>query len=309
MRIVDSTVTPAMCGETITLGSAKSGFSAGLGSRSKTSSPAPRSFPPTSASCSAASSTTDSAGVVHACECSSYYHGWNVRCWYENKTCNVVYAGGSAPNSGSNGEGNTIIASTNAGSTWTDISNNSCNTCNSGVHVDAHAIAFAPAGASGAATKVYVGTDGGAWNNSTPESPTSSQAWNNLNPTLALTQFYAGLSNNPAGWQFRTFGGAQDNGMQVFGQQSVTSLPLSWDDTLACGDGGVDDRSGLRDLLRLDRHRVARAPGYRRPPRRGRSEDACSPSASPAHCAGYDGAWRESRMLVGDMPLIIVDAR
>jgi hypothetical protein len=169
----------------------------------------------------------------------------NDQCFYDltitidPHNSNVVYAGGSAPGSGSNGEGNTIIASTNGGSTWTDISNNSCSTCNNGVHVDAHAIAFAPAGSAGAATKVYVGTDGGAWSNTTPESPTSSQSWADLNQTLALTQFYSGLSNNPAGWQFRTFGGSQDNGMQVFGQQSVPTLPLSWDDTLACGDGGV----------------------------------------------------------------------
>ncbi|MDE3136071.1 MAG: hypothetical protein KGL59_05830 [Acidobacteriota bacterium] len=169
----------------------------------------------------------------------------NDQCFYDltitidPHNSNVVYAGGSAPGSGSNGEGNTIIASTDGGSTWTDISSNSCSTCNSGVHVDAHAIAFAPAGSSGAATKVYVGTDGGSWNNATPESPTSTQVWVNLNQSLALTQIYPGVSNNPAGWQFRSFLGAQDNGMQVFGQQSVPTLPLSWDDTLACGDGGV----------------------------------------------------------------------
>ena len=147
---------------------------------------------------------------------------------------NVVYAGGAAP-----GNGATIIATTNGGTAWTDISNNACSNCNTGVHVDAHAIAFAPPGTSGAATKVYVGTDGGAWSNATPEAPTSTQIWTNLNQTLALTQFYSGLSNNPAGWQYRSFGGAQDNGMQLFGQNSVVSLPLSWDDTLSCGDGGV----------------------------------------------------------------------
>ncbi len=169
----------------------------------------------------------------------------NDQCFYDltitidPHNSNVVYAGGSAPGSGSNGEGNTIIASTNAGSTWTDISNNSCSTCNNGVHVDAHAIAFAPASASGASTKVYVGTDGGSWSNTTPESPSSSQVWADLNQTLALTQFYAGLSNNPAGWQYRTFGGAQDNGTQVFGQQIASINPLAWDDTLSCGDGGV----------------------------------------------------------------------
>jgi photosystem II stability/assembly factor-like uncharacterized protein len=144
----------------------------------------------------------------------------------------VIYAGGAAP-----GNGATIIASTNGGSTWTDVANNA--NSGPGVHVDTHAFAFAPPGTSGTATKLYVGTDGGAWSTANPETPTASQSWTNLNQTLALTQFYSGLSNNPAGWEYRTFGGAQDNGAQVFGQQAGTSNPLAWDDILVCGDGAV----------------------------------------------------------------------
>ncbi len=163
----------------------------------------------------------------------------------------VVYAGGSAPGSGSNGQGDTIIATSgasstkssgftiNAGTAWTDVAANSCSTCFTGVHVDTHAIAFAPPGTSGPASKVYVGTDGGVWSAPNPESISSTPSWSNLNQTLALTQFYPGMSNNPAGWEYRSFGGTQDNGSQVFGQQVGTSNPLAWDNTLACGDGGA----------------------------------------------------------------------
>ncbi len=151
-----------------------------------------------------------------------------------NGTSNVIYAGGAAPGS-TNGTGPnaTLIASTDGGGSWQDVSANDCNTCLTGLHVDLHAIAFTPATASN--DLLYVGTDGGAWVTTNPGSPSSSQSWTDLNQTLALTQFYAGISNDPAGWQYRTFGGAQDNGVQVYGQESGTA----WDNTLTCGDGAV----------------------------------------------------------------------
>ncbi len=164
----------------------------------------------------------------------------NNQCFYDipitidPRNQNVIYAGGAAPNSS---YGATVIASTNGGSTWTDISNNSCTNCFTGLHVDTHAFAFTPPGDSN--DMVYVGTDGGAWYNTTPESPTSTQVWTDLNSTLALTQVYPGVSNDPGGWTYRSFLGSQDNGTQVFGQQSVSTLPLSWDNTLSCGDGAV----------------------------------------------------------------------
>lgn len=45
----------------------------------------------------AGSTTKDSAGVVHACQCSTDYGRWSARCWYENSTCMMVNAGGGAP--------------------------------------------------------------------------------------------------------------------------------------------------------------------------------------------------------------------
>jgi len=150
---------------------------------------------------------------------------------------NVIYAGGSAPGSGASGEGNTLIASTDGGNSWTDVADNS--TALNGIHVDAHAIAFVPNGST-----VYVGTDGGVWSTANPESPSTSQGWNDLNATLGLTQIYTGMSNNPSGWQYRSFLGSQDNGTQVLAPDllavsNFSDSPLAWDDTLSCGDGGV----------------------------------------------------------------------
>ncbi len=164
----------------------------------------------------------------------------NNQCFYDipisidPRNQNVIYAGGSAPNSS---YGASIIASTDGGNTWTDVSNNSCSTCFTGPHVDTHAFAFTPTGDSN--DLVYVGNDGGAWSTTSPESPSTTQTWTNLNATLALTQVYPGVSNDPGGWTYRSFLGSQDNGTQVFGQQSVSALPLSWDNTLSCGDGAA----------------------------------------------------------------------
>ncbi len=133
----------------------------------------------------------------------------------------IVLAGGAAP-----GNGATLIESTDGGTTWSDVAQNSCANCFSGLHVDTHAIAFRPSDGA----LVYVGTDGGVW--SSPISTVVTPQWTNLNATLALSQFYPGMSMHPSGFQFRSFGGTQDNGMQRY-----TGV-LQWADTLTCGDGG-----------------------------------------------------------------------
>lgn len=132
----------------------------------------------------------------------------------------IVLAGGAAP-----GQGATLIESTDGGTSWTDVAQNNCNTCFTGLHVDTHAIAFRSDGA-----QVYVGTDGGVWKS--PISTVVTPQWTNLNATLALSQFYPGMAVHPSGYQFRSFGGTQDNGMQRF------SGTPAWADTLTCGDGG-----------------------------------------------------------------------
>ena len=64
MRSIDSTVTPAMCADTMVFGSLISGLSAGVGSLSNTSMPAPASLPLVSAACSAGSSIRPPRAVL-----------------------------------------------------------------------------------------------------------------------------------------------------------------------------------------------------------------------------------------------------
>ncbi|HEV2388078.1 MAG TPA: sialidase family protein [Candidatus Acidoferrales bacterium] len=150
----------------------------------------------------------------------------NDQCFYDltvavdPKNPNVVFAGGAAPNGTS---GATLVESIDGGATWNDVSNNA--NSNAGLHVDLHTIAFRPDGSA-----VFVGTDGGAWSAVSPANPPF--IFNNLNATLALTQFYPGMSLDPSGWQFLSVGGAQDNGTQTY------SGTPAWNDTLSCGDGG-----------------------------------------------------------------------
>jgi len=125
---------------------------------------------------------------------------------------NVIYAGGSA-----NFRGDVLIVSTDGGTTWspdlyagngactsTDPSGR-CVNANGQVHTDTHAIALSPDG-----KVLLVGTDGGVWS-TTNVGVSSNIIWNDLNASLALTQFYPGISILPGnpnnGW-----GGTQDNG-------------------------------------------------------------------------------------------------
>jgi hypothetical protein len=133
---------------------------------------------------------------------------------------NLVFAGGAALHA-------TLIRSTDGGSTWSEVSGN--RTSVNGLHVDVHALAFALPSSSLPNGALYAGNDGGVWSTADPTAGTI--AWNNLNSTLAITQFYPGLSAHPSNFAFRSFGGTQDNGTQRF------SGNLAWDNTGACGDG------------------------------------------------------------------------
>src|ERR1039458_2224456 len=106
------------------------------------------------------------------------------QCWFDNVMAvdpanpNIVLAGGYDP-----------FITLDGGSTWTDIFFD--NADYNGVHVDQHAIAYASDG-----SKVYLGDDGGVW--STTNVSTTLVNWDNLNNTLALTQFYPGLAIHPS---------------------------------------------------------------------------------------------------------------
>lgn len=115
-----------------------------------------------------------------------------------------------------------LYRSLDGGTTWADIRQGS----NQIIHVDMHALAFAPDG-----SVVYVGHDGGVVSSTNVTGPASSLIWNNLNQQLAVTEFYPGISFNPINPQNFLIAGSQDNGTQVY------SGSLTWNN-VACGDGG-----------------------------------------------------------------------
>jgi uncharacterized protein (TIGR03437 family) len=132
---------------------------------------------------------------------------------------NAVFVGGNTDVVGGIASGTAVIwRSLDGGSTWDIVSNG----YSGAVHVDQKAFAFSSDGAT-----LYVGNDGGVW--STTGVAASAPNWTNLNSSLALTQFYPGLSIDPSNVNI-SFGGTQDNGIQQYAGgvwQSVT-----------CGDGG-----------------------------------------------------------------------
>lgn len=159
---------------------------------------------------------------------------------------NVIYAGGT-----SNFNGDTLIISTDGGSTWSPdlyagngsctstAPNGRCVNANGQVHSDTHAIAVSPDG-----KVLVVGTDGGAWS-TTNVGVNSNITWNDLNGSLALTQFYPGISilpGNPnTGWA-----GTQDNGpLGYVGSLQWQTLNLS----VFCGDASATAVSSTGTVL------------------------------------------------------------
>ena len=149
----------------------------------------------------------------------------NPQCWYDMAIAvapnnpNVIFGVGAyqyATNSQT-----TVVRSLDGGKTWAELGGGANGT---DVHTDGHAVAFAANSAT-----VYVGSDGGVW--STNNVTASTVNWTSLNSTLALTQFYNGLSIDPTNLN-RSFGGAQDNG-----DQSYTG-GFTWNEVAPCGDGG-----------------------------------------------------------------------
>jgi hypothetical protein len=140
-------------------------------------------------------------------------------CWYTDVVAvdptnsKVVFLGGSDENG-------TLFQSLNGGATWTNVTVGGNLT---ELHEDHHALAFSSDGGT-----LYAGNDGGAW--STTDPTTLYPNWNNLNATLATTQFYPGNSI-AAGNPSLAYAGAQDNGVQQYSGSATWNY--SW-----CGDGG-----------------------------------------------------------------------
>jgi len=137
---------------------------------------------------------------------------------------NIVYAAGiyTFATNTSPGVATTVIGSTNGGATWTPVGSGT-GTGTAGVHTDAHALAF-----SADATRLYAGSDGGAWKTADSATPANLN-WTGLNAGLSTAQFYPGFAYDGVG---DSIGGTQDNG-----SITRTSAAGVWTNT-ACGDGG-----------------------------------------------------------------------
>lgn len=141
---------------------------------------------------------------------------WGAQLWYDNtirvspKDPNIVWAGALGLYRSLDG-GATFKALSFVGQDGVEI------------HVDQHQIAFTPDG-----TKLYIANDGGIY--STTGIGAALPVWTTLNRTLAITQFYPGLSADPANPAL-LFGGTQDNGTQRY------TGSANWQG-VTCGDGG-----------------------------------------------------------------------
>ena len=139
------------------------------------------------------------------------------QCWYDMTirvhptNADIVFAAGSL----------SIMRTMDGGMTWNQLNFIGPNQVE--IHVDEHYLAFTPDG-----SKLYIANDGGMYSTTDVTNPVVS--WTELNDTLAITQFYPGLSIQPANAGI-AFGGAQDNGTQRYGGSP------SWSN-VTCGDGG-----------------------------------------------------------------------
>ncbi len=141
------------------------------------------------------------------------------QCWYDMtirvhpKNPDIVFAFGSV----------TMARTLNGGGAWSLLNRIGPNGVE--IHVDEHYLAFTNDG-----TKLYVANDGGMYSTTNITDAVNQVNWTELNDTLAITQFYPGVSIHPSNANI-SFGGAQDNGTQRY------LGAVSWND-VTCGDGG-----------------------------------------------------------------------
>ena len=163
------------------------------------------------------------------------------QCWYDNvvkvdpASSQIVFLGGGAvasfPPPPALPTFKWVMRSTNNGASWSPALPTPSGPGDPTVpHVDQHALAFfqATSGTFSGKVRLYLGNDGGLWRSDDAEAP--SVTWTNLNQNLTLTQFYPSLSINPSNPSL-AYGGAQDNGSQVYQGTPNWTSP-------GCGDGG-----------------------------------------------------------------------
>jgi len=139
------------------------------------------------------------------------------QCWYDLVIAphpgnpQIIFAGGNVLN----------IRSLDGGNSWTPQSVTSPGL----PHADDHALAF-----SGDGAVLYLGNDGGMWSSTSTQYEALATQWNDLNTTLAITEYYPSLSIDPNNVRM-TLAGSQDNGTHIYAGQ------LEWSQIYG-GDGG-----------------------------------------------------------------------
>jgi hypothetical protein len=128
---------------------------------------------------------------------------------------------------------NNVIASTNSGATWSNISTSGGIT----PHTDSHAITF------DSSSRLLLGNDGGIWRYD-PTVP----SWTNLNGNLNTIQF-TGIGLHPTSTSI-VVGGSQDNGTEL------TSGSTQWTVT-GGGDGGYSQISQTSSSICYSNHPIA----------------------------------------------------
>ena len=96
-------------------------------------------------------------------------------------------------------DGFEVWKTTNSGQTFTNVTDTTGNWAQDPVHVDQHALAFAP----GASSPLYLGSDGGVW-----KTTDGGATYANLNTNLSTAQAYYGVAHSST----LALAGLQDNG-------------------------------------------------------------------------------------------------
>ena len=98
-------------------------------------------------------------------------------------------------------------------------------------HADNHLIVAHPSFNGTTNKTIFVANDGGVWKAADYSTATTTSGWQELNNSLGITQFYAGVGSAAVG---RITGGTQDNGTQEFNKLTGSE---AWRMTTS-GDGG-----------------------------------------------------------------------
>ena len=187
---------------------------------------------------------------------------------------NVVRVDPTNPNNAIFGGSLSSLATTNGGTSFTDVVRWGQNPT-SGVHPDAHAVAFTGAGS------FYYGSDGGVWKTTDMGGTGAVSDWANENATFDTIQFYEGRALDTA----HMLGGTQDNGS--LGVFPGGATPPAWLEQ-GGGDGGyvaIDPTPGSTTIYYETPGQIERA-NSNDPLGTETAASPCDPTISPKPTTG-----------------------